>query len=110
MPDDIRWLIGAMITVSTFVRGLVFAAFNNIKMRMNAVDERLSGKIEAGDDVLHDRLNRIRDEYARRSDLDGHIHRLESSIKDLREEHRETSKETTRRLDAIIASLAKNNA
>ncbi|MBX5154530.1 hypothetical protein HJB78_26800 [Rhizobium lentis] len=56
------------------------------------------------------RLNRIRDEYVRRSDLDGRVHRLESSIKDLREEHRETSKETTRRLDAIIASLAKNNA
>ncbi|MGZ2487984.1 hypothetical protein ACVITL_006569 [Rhizobium pisi] len=48
--------------------------------------------------------------YVRRSDLDGHIHRLESNIKDLREEHREMSKETTRRLDAIIASLAKNNA
>jgi len=63
-------------------------------------------KIQKGDDALHDRINRVRDEYVRRIDLDGHLARLDTSVKELREETREGTRETNRRLDQVLAALA----
>lgn len=90
-------MAGIAVTMFVFFGGMLFSAFNN-----------LSSRIKTGDDVLHDRLNRVRDDYVRRSDLDGHIQRLDNNVKDLREELRETRTETNHRLDAILATLSRS--
>lgn len=108
MPEDIKWLIGTAITLLVFFGGMLFTAFNNLSGRLKAQDDKHATITKAGDDVLQDRLNRVRDEYVRRSDLDGHIQRLDNNVKDLREELRETRKETNSRLDVILASLTRD--
>ncbi len=64
-----------------------------------------SDKIQTGDNALHERINRFRDEYVRRDDLDGHLARVEGSVKDLREESREGTREINRRLDQVLTTL-----
>lgn len=61
---------------------------------------------EAGDNTLHDRINRVRDEYVMRVDHDGQLTRTDDAIKELRDEMREGKRETNRRLDAVLAALA----
>lgn len=62
-------------------------------------------KIQKGDDALHERVNRVRDDYVRRVDLDTHMTRLETNVHQLREENREGTREINRRLDTMLTSL-----
>jgi len=64
-----------------------------------------SDKIQKGDEALHDRINRVRDEYVKRADLDSHMARIEANVKELREENREGTREINRRLDQVLTTL-----
>ena len=68
----------------------------------------LAASIKTGDDALHERINRTRDDYVRRVDLDGHINQLRDGMKELKEESRESAKETNKRLDQVLAALAQD--
>lgn len=93
--DDIKWLIGTLIGVVALVGGLVTR------------DRQMANQIRAGDDRLHERINRTRDEYVRRDDLDGQIRRLESSVTDMRDEMRHSSTEINKRFDSVMETLGK---
>jgi len=54
------------------------------------------------DDALHKRVNRVRDEYVKRADLDA---RIETNVRELRNENREGNREINRRLDPVLATL-----
>ncbi|MGN8022136.1 hypothetical protein ACTJJ7_15640 [Phyllobacterium sp. 22229] len=95
MDKDIQWLIGISAGLFTFLGGTIIAAFRS-----------LTASREAGDNALHDRINRVRDEYVRRVDHDGQQSRTDDAIKELRDEMREGQRETNRRLDAVLAALA----
>lgn len=62
-------------------------------------------KIQKGDDALHERVNRVRDEYVKRVDLDSHMSRIETNVRELRDENREGTREINRRLDSILTSV-----
>lgn len=61
--------------------------------------------ISDGDNQLHERVNRVRDEYVRRVDLDSHMTRIETNVKELRDENREGTREINRRLDTVLTTL-----
>lgn len=67
-----------------------------------------SGAIRDGDDRLHERVNRVREELAkdfvRKSDIDAHLARMEDAYKDLRAETRDGFKDIAERLDNIADS------
>lgn len=73
--------------------------------------EENTKSIKDGDDVLHERINRTRDEmnngYVRRTDLDGHLQRIEASLRELKADAKEDRKETNTRLDALLAAVRK---
>ena len=46
-------------------------------MLQSAKDDMVS-YVKASVDPLHERINRVRDEYVRRDDLDGHLARLDT--------------------------------
>lgn len=87
MGDELRWLIGIGVTIM----GMIVGGFYH-----------LSGRIKSGDDDLHERVNKVRDEYVRRTDLDGHLARIDGNVNELRREIREGQKDTTERLDRIL--------
>ena len=97
MGEDIKWLIGISASMAaSFIIALI-ASFRS-----------LSASIKTGDDALHERINRTRDDYVRRVDLDGHINQLRDGMKELKEESRESAKETNKRLDQVLAALAQD--
>ena len=102
MPDDVKWLVGLSLTVV----GMFVTALWHIGNRIKDVENRTTTAIKDGDDVLHGRINRVREEYVRRIDLDGHIQRLDKNVEDLRREMRENAKDAGHRLDVIIQAVA----
>ena len=108
MSEDLKWLIGTAITLSTFFGGALLAAFRSLSSSIKDGDERLAESVKAGDDQLHERVNRVRDEYVRRVDYDDSIKQLRESVKELRDETREGTKETHKRLDQVLAELARD--
>lgn len=95
MTDEVlRWMIGTQITVSLAIIGALLAAFY-----------RLSDAIKKGDDALHERVNDVRDQYARRSDLDGHMTRIDGSMRDMRADMKEQHRDTQQRLDSVLTAL-----
>jgi hypothetical protein len=92
--EALRWLIGIEITVALTLVGALLAAFY-----------RLADAIRKGDDALHERVNDVRDQYVRRSDLDGHMARIDGSMHDLRSDMKEQHRDTQRRLDSVLAAL-----
>jgi hypothetical protein len=74
MPDDIKWLIGTASALFLSIGGLVAGVMTRITTRM-----------EKGDDRLHERINRVRDEFVRRDDLDGHMARVDRALTEMRD-------------------------
>lgn len=91
MNEEIKWLIGIGVTMVLAFGGMLIGSFRN-----------LSARIAAGDDRLHERVNRVRDEYVRRDDLDGHLQRIDGNVNELRREIREGQVDTQRRLDRLL--------
>ncbi len=97
MGEDIKWLIGISASMAvSFIIALI-ASFRS-----------LAASIKSGDDALHERINRTRDDYVRRVDLDGHVNQLRDGMKELKEETRESTRETNKRLDQVLAVLTQD--
>lgn len=90
-----KWLIGIAVTFGLALIG----AFKS-----------LSKSIKDGDDALHERINRTRDDYVRRVDLDVHMAQLRGDVKELKNETRESTSETNKRLDQVLAALARDKS
>lgn len=93
MDGQVIALIGVAGTIVSIVVAIV------------ASHRTTADKIQKGDDALHERINRVRDEYVRRVDLDGHMARIETNVKELRDENREGTRDINRRLDQMLTSL-----
>lgn len=91
-------------------------------------DRRNAEAISQSSEKLHDRMNRVRDEYVKRSDMDGHIKHLEQSVEQgrhefnhsitqlrhdfeksqeqLRQDQRDHSVDMNKRFDNLVALLS----
>lgn len=56
-------------------------------------------------DEVHSRINDVKDSYVKSSELI----RVEQSVADMRKENREYARDTTQRLDALLANLKKSS-
>lgn len=73
MSEDLKWAFGLMLTLIFGVAGYA---------------RHISTSIKTGDDVLHHRINEVRDDYVKRDDFDAHLARSESRMRELRDELR----------------------
>lgn len=93
--SDLQWLIGTAVGVVLAVAGIAITALRAVNTRLDNVVEQ----IKAGDDQLHERVNRVRDDmangYVRRVDLDSHMKRTDDTLKEMRDDQK-----------AIMRSLA----
>lgn len=71
--DLTLWMLGAGITLALGVGGWVVTALN-----------RLSSRIEKQRDELHSRVNVVRDEYAKKAEVDALMSRLDRDISAIR--------------------------
>lgn len=107
---ELDWAIvigfgGLLVTVV----GAVIARDRQLTNMIHRKAEETAAASTAGDDVLHQRINRTRDEmhehFVKRADLDGHLSRIEQRVSELRQDMKEERRETNQRLDAVLAAL-----
>lgn len=73
MSEELRWLVGVAVTQVGVVAGILIVAFRS-----------LSQARAEGDDKLHERINRVKDEYVRRVDLDQRLTHFERQQEEMR--------------------------
>lgn len=71
--EDLRWAIGIAVTAWLGMAGIIIGVFRS-----------MSGKIDKVNDALHERVNRVRDEYVRRVDLDDRLKHLQETQAEMR--------------------------
>ena len=110
MASEIRWLSRLAVGLeSTFTIAMI-AAFRPLSTSQKSADDRLRAAIKDEDDQLHERVNRVRDDYVRRVDLDDHVRQLREGMKEMRDEDRKLLKESKKRIDQVLSFFAKENA
>lgn len=78
MDSDLKWAIGIAVTMIMAFGGIMVGTFRNVSMKI------------AG---LHGRVDEVKEKYVRRDDLDGHINRIDTNLRELREETRQNHRE-----------------
>lgn len=71
--EDLRWLIGIGVSAVLALAGIFIGIFRS-----------LSASQKDGDDKLHERINRVKDEYVRRVDLDQRLQHFEATQAEIR--------------------------
>lgn len=100
MSGELQWLIGVSLTVLLTTAGMLIAAFRALSAKIDSSNAEQTEQIKDGDDKLHERINRVRDEYVKRIDLDGHLGRIDQTLREMRDEWRDMNR-------TIIAAVAK---
>lgn len=73
------------------------------------LETSLEARIKAETAPLHERVNRVRDEYVRRDDLDAHLSRMEKQFDEVRAELRRNNETVEKRLTEMVNILRKSN-
>ncbi|MCY0146151.1 hypothetical protein OEG84_24990 [Hoeflea sp. G2-23] len=92
---ELQWLVGISATVVLSLAGLVIGSFRVIAARLEKETDKLSTAIAKGNeklahamkmegDRLHDRLNRVRDEYVPRREMDDHMNRIDKTLDEIK--------------------------
>jgi len=105
---DWQVIIGFLGLIVVIVGGVI-ARDRAITNMIHTNHDENTKAIKDGDDALHERVNRTREEvsngYVRRSDLDGHLGRIEARVAELRQDMKDERRETNARLDVILAAV-----
>lgn len=109
MEIDIMWVITTAIGLITLIGGIIARD----RYILNVISKNNEGAMKAikeSADTINTRVDRVKDEYVRRVDLDGHISRLDGSLRHLTDEMRSSSNTTSQRLDMILAHFVNSKS
>lgn len=100
--NDTQWLVGLGVTLSLGWGTILAAAF----WRLVGMIQKVESDMDDNNKEIHSRVNRIREETVHKADLDGHLSRLSQDMREMRDDHRQATKDTNARLDALLAAIA----
>lgn len=108
------WQIVAtlLLSVGGLLTPIVLAAMARDKSLMTMIagaKDDMGAQITQATAPLHERVNRVRDEYVRRDDLAGHLMRVEKHMDEIRAEQRRQYDHTDKRLSEITALIRNGN-
>lgn len=93
--EQLQWLIGTAVTVIAAIGTIAFTAFRSMAGRLDKAVTELRRAIKDqetaakdGDDKLHERVNRVRDEYLPRRDHDDHMARIDLTLNEIRKDQK----------------------
>jgi uncharacterized membrane protein len=104
------WQIVAamLLSVGGLLTPIVLAARSRdaalLTMITNAKED-MARQVKAGVDPLHERINRVRDEYVRRDDLEGHLVRLDNRFDKMEDNIRRGQESVERKFDELTKML-----
>lgn len=96
-------IVGWGLSILTLVGGAI-ARDRYISASIATGDKAVRDEMDKKIDVVHERVNKTRDEFVRRDDLDGHLARIEKSIAGMHEEQKITNK----RIDEFMTEMVKH--
>lgn len=115
MDMTVVGLIGLALTFVTCVGGLIVRdrallalITNGDKTTHDSLEKKIEFVLQSDDAkiaALHERVNKIRDEFVRRDDLDQHLGRIEKNLNQMYIEQRETNQ----RIDGFMSAMVGNN-
>lgn len=82
--EDLRWAIGIAVSAWLGMAGIIVGAFRSLSGKMDRNDRDVRISVKEGNDALHERVNRVRDEYVRRADLDDRLKHLQETQTEMR--------------------------
>lgn len=97
---------GGVIGLLTVVGGVI-ARDRSLVAMFTAMVEVARDEADKEAKALHERINRVRDEYSKRTDLDAHVQQMNTAINSLANEVRAHTTQTNSRLDSLVAVLVK---
>ena len=97
MGDDLKWIVTVAIGIATVIGGLLMRDRHMLATIRKGDEDALRHSRE-GDDRLHERINRVRDEYVRRDDHD----RSQDALRELLMDIRQGQAELNRRIDQVL--------
>lgn len=69
------------------------------------VQAEFSERVKVAVDPIHERINRVRDEFVRREDLDAHLRRFEKQIDEIKQNIKTSEERHSNRYDMIMQSI-----
>lgn len=103
--DDLKWMIGIAVTLTLGWGSILIGAF----WRLVSMIRRVEDEVDESSKELHARINKTREETVQKADLEGHLARLSNDMREMRHEHRASTKDVNARLDALLAAIASRN-
>ena len=97
MGEDLKWIVTVALGVITVIGGLLMRD-RHMLATIRKGDEDAIRHAQEGDDRLHERVNRVRDEYVRRDDHD----RAYDALRELLVDIRQGQVELNRRIDQAL--------
>jgi len=108
MSPELQWVIGTAIALLVLVGGVI-ARDRSLTNWFTDKVESVRAEADKEAKVLHERINRVRDEYSKRSDLDSYIAQMQTALQGLATEVRSHTTQTNTRLDALVNALIKKD-
>jgi hypothetical protein len=97
MEEDLKWIVTVTLGIITVFGGLLMRD-RHLLSTIRKGDEDTIRHSREGDDRIHDRINRVRDEYVRRDDHD----RAYDALRELLVDIRQGQVELNRRIDQAL--------
>jgi len=96
---EFQWIVGTALSLIAAMAAIAVGSFRAMGNKLDAAVGQLRQSIQQqetymknGDDALHDRVNRlcqdVSDNYVRRVDLDGHLKRIDDTMKEVRDDQK----------------------
>lgn len=97
--SELQWIVGTALALTAAMAAIAVGSFRAMGNKLDAAVGQLRQSMQQqetymknGDDALHDRVNRLRqdvsDNYVRRVDLDGHLKRIDDTMKEVRDDQK----------------------
>lgn len=105
MTGDMQWIIGIAVTATLGWASILAGAF----WRIMAIIRKVEAQAKEGDDRLHSRVNRVREDTVHKADLAEVSARISKDLHEIRDEQRSATRDTNTRLDALLNAIANRN-
>lgn len=101
MNTDVFTLITILVALVGAVGGII-ARDRYIGKAISTGDRDLSNAMNTKFDTTHERINKIRDEFVRREDLEQHMARVDRGLREIHD----GQEKTNQRIDTVLQVLA----
>lgn len=88
------WVFATLVGLAGFVSAMIGGVVTR--------DRAISRMVREGDEKLHDRINRLRENMVHKDDLDRNLTHIDKILINIQEEQRQQRLETTSRLDKLL--------